>query len=632
VLSDEGATLKQELPLPGAVLVRVPQSESVTNAADAFEQHAGVLYAEPNWIYHTSAIPSDPSFGLLWGLNQPSDADIDAPEAWDVETGDPSVIVAVVDSGVAYGHPDIAPNMWPGIGYDFVEEDNTPFDYNGHGTHVAGTIGAQGNNSLGVTGVNWDVSIMALRAGGPSGSLEVTDIVEAFNYACANGARIVNGSFGGTGVSQTMYDAIVAPGCANTLFVFAAGNDGEDNDNVPHYPCNYHRPGIYGVGAANIVCVAATNEGDLVTDFSNYGDQSVHLAAPGQDILSTWPAYQTIWGPDGFDDTTDPVFDARWGDRTFTGGAPQWDRTTTFKDSGTHSLTDSPAGNYLNSSLTTIRRLAPFSLAGEMGCRAFYDLRLDTELGFDPLLVFTGTTTATTTEAGGWWGSSGGEFFPLDTNLSMMDGQGTVYLRLGLESDSIINFDGAYVDDLYVGCLNLPGAAYEAISGTSMATPHVAGVAALALGQNPGLTVAQLKGRLLSAVDVLPSLAGLVSTGGRLNACKTLIGCVLSSPPPPTPPLPPPPLPPSPPPPPRPPPPPVRPPGLVRCVVPNVKGKTLRTARTVLTRRRCRLGRVTRAYSARVRRGKIVRQSRRPGARLPRGTRVNVVVSRGRRR
>ena len=658
VIRDEGGRLGQPLPLPGTVLVRLSSGESPAAAADAFEQHGEVVYAEPNRIYHVSAAPNDPRFPDLWGLNQDSDVDIDATDAWDRETGDPSVIVAVVDSGVAFDHPDIAPNRWvnndpPGngdedgngkpddtFGWDFVQEDNTPYDYNGHGTHVAGTIGAQGNNSAGVTGVNWDVQLMSLRAGDAEGSLETTDIVKAFAYACAEGARVVNGSFGSSGVSQSMYNAIVSPGCANTLFVFAAGNDGVNNDLVPQYPCNYHRPGGYGAGAANVVCVAATTDLDELADFSNYGVASVHLAAPGADILSTWPAYQTILPSDGFDDPVESIFDARWSDRIDTMGAPPWGRTTLVKDSGTHSLTDSPSGNYANNSTTTIRLLAPLGLGLRIGCKVSYDLLLDT-LGSDWFLVRVGSTTEATTIAGGWSGFSNGEFIPLSTDLSVIEGAPIIWLRLALESSPTFASDGVYVDDLSVACLDHTTYELDSISGTSMASPHVAGVAALALAQNPALTTAELKTRLLSAVDPLPQLVGAVSTGGRLNACRSLVGCVPSSPtPPPPPPVdpppppvdpPPPPIPPAAPPPPPPPPPVVRPP-VARCVVPNVKGKTVPAARTALARARCALGRVSRAYSRRVGKSRIISQSRRAASRHPRGTRVNVVVSRGRRR
>ncbi|HYZ90805.1 MAG TPA: S8 family serine peptidase, partial [Actinomycetota bacterium] len=446
-----------------------------------------------------------------------------------------------------------------------------------------------------------------------------------------------------------------------------------------------------------------------------------HLAAPGDDILSTWPAYQIIRAADGFDDSADSSFDSRWGDRTFTTGDQLWGRTTLHKDSGTHSLTDSPVGNYTDNTRTTMRLLPPVSLTGQVGCRVAYDILLDTEFLFDPFLVLTGTTTATPTVAGGWWGSSGGRFFPLSSDLSMMDGQGTVYVRLGLQSDGSDTFDGVYVDDLSVECVDHSGSAYDAISGTSMASPHVAGVAALALAQNPALTTLELKGRLLSAVDVLPQLAGSVSTSGRLNACRALVGCIPTSPP-------------QPPQPPRPPADTIGPidpvvsspshtvgvpsrnrviqfrwsgasdvgSGVdgfsfhidqsavstpdrikdaeeniasmttaplpngryyfhlstvdnagnwtntrhfgpiiisvprtgsgVQCRVPDVRGKTLARSRQLLTRANCRLGAVRRVYSGRMRSGRVVSQSRRPGARLPRWTRINVKVSRGRGR
>ena len=198
------------------MLVKLPEGASVTAAAQAFEDDPTVEFAEPNNISHlTATLPNDPRFGDLWGLNQAADHDIDAPEAWDLNTGSGSVIVAVIDSGVSYTHPDLAPNIWINDdpagggdndgngkvddtrGWDFVQEDNTPLDFNGHGTHVAGTIGAQGNNSAGITGVNWDVSIMPLRAADAFGGLTDADIAQAITYACANGADVVNGSFGG---------------------------------------------------------------------------------------------------------------------------------------------------------------------------------------------------------------------------------------------------------------------------------------------------------------------------------------------------------------------------------------------------------------------------------------------------
>jgi thermitase len=671
VLRDEGAALEERLQLPGTVLVRLPPGQSAPAAADEFERHPEVRYAEPNRLHHLHATPNDVRFGELWALHQPSDADIDAPQAWDVTPGSSSVVAAVVDTGVAYSHPDLAANMWTNddppdgvdsdangkvddtVGWDFLQNDNTPLDPHGHGTHVAGTIGAVGNDGLGVTGVNWDVSIMALRAGDESG-LPDDAIVEAFDYACDNGADIVNGSFGSSEMSTVIRDAVL--GCENVLFVFSAGNDGEDLDGsgpgADAFPCELDAP--------NVICVAASDRNDQLADFSNHGTAAVHLAAPGVDILSTSP-YETIWGPDGFDDAADAEFNARWGDRTFTPEDQLWGRTTAVKESGTHSLTDSPSGNYFGDTLTTIRRMPAFSLVGKAGCRLDYAMRLDTEEGFDLFSILGGSTPATPTFVDGWWGSTDGEFVDISSDLSMFDGQATVYVRFQLESDIEVNHDGVYLDDVSVKCLQPGGTGYESHDGTSMATPHVVGVAALLLAQNPARTVAELKALLTSSTDALGSLADKTVTGGRLNACKALgrsaEECGVPPSPAPQPPPPPAPQPPAPqPPPPEPPPslpgatlPPPTPPGPpppppppapptpiavtpARCVVPNVKGKTVRQARGLLSRRRCRLGRVGRAYSRRVKKSKILSQSRRPGVRLARGTRVNVVVSRGRRR
>jgi len=561
IAATRGGRVGRALLLPRTRIVRLPAGASVRAAAAALSRRANVEYAEPNWIYRLSAVPNDPRFGELHGLDQANDADIDAPQAWDVTTGSANVIVAVIDSGAAYQHADLAPNMWQNddpvgggdndgngfvddtVGWDFIQNDSTPFDYNGHGTHVAGTIGAQGNNSLGVTGVNWDVSIMALRAGDANGSVPNTAAANAITYACANGADIVNGSFGGNQLGTTVQAAVNSAPCQNTLFVFAAGNENKDLDgsgtDFDAYPCELHR-----LGSTNVLCIGATAPDDTRASFSNHGTSAVHLFAPGVDILSSWPAYTTIWGPDGFDDATGPAFDLRWGDRTFTTGDAQWGRTTAVKDSGTHSLTDSPGGSYADNSFTTIRRILPFSLAGQTGCRAFYDIRLATEAGFDPFLVLTGTTTMTTTNAGGWSGSSGGAFVDLDTNLSMMDGQPIVYLRLAFSSDGnngvLGPLDGVYVDDLLVGCLNHGGEDYNSISGTSMATPHAAGVAALLLAQNPSRSVSDLKTLLTTSADPVAALNGFGINAARLNACKALGGTCDPVPPPPPPPPPPP--------------------------------------------------------------------------------------------
>ena len=280
----------------------------------------GVAYVEPDYAISSSAVPNDPSFSRLWGLTNTGQsggtagADIDAATAWDTTTGSDDVVIAVIDSGVDYTHPDLAGNIWtnPGEiagngidddgngyvddihGYDFYADDADPMDDDGHGTHVAGTIGAVGNNGIGISGVAWDVSIMALRFLGPGGGF-TSDAIRAVNYATAMreaGVNVVatNNSWGGGGFSQGLSDAIAAGYDAGVLFVAAAGNDGTNNDVLPHYPSNDTGSGV--------ISVAATTRTNSLASFSNYGVNSVDLAAPGASIYSTTPgnSYDTYSG------------------------------------------------------------------------------------------------------------------------------------------------------------------------------------------------------------------------------------------------------------------------------------------------------------------------------------------------
>ncbi|MEW6324188.1 MAG: S8 family serine peptidase [Nitrospirota bacterium] len=273
----------------------------------ALSADARIAYAEPDYEVRISAVPNDPSFSSLWGLHNTGqtggtpDADVDAPEAWETATGT-SFVVGVIDTGVAYTHADLAANIWtnpgeiPGngvdddgngyvddrYGYDFLNEDNNPFDDHGHGTHVAGTIGAAGNNGIGVAGVNWTAKIAALKFLSAGGSGSTSDAVQALLYANDMGFRITNNSWGGGGYSQALYDAIAAANVDGNLFVAAAGNSAANTDVVPSYPSGYDLP--------NIIAVAATGQTDALASFSNYGAVTVDLGAPGVSILSTVPA------------------------------------------------------------------------------------------------------------------------------------------------------------------------------------------------------------------------------------------------------------------------------------------------------------------------------------------------------
>lgn len=308
-----GVRFERKLPLAGLELVSVVRGVSLDDAESQLEEDDDIRYAEPNFYRRLERIPNDPYLGYLWGLDNTGqalfgesgtpDADIDAPEAWDVTTGNSAVSVAVVDSGVELDHPDLAPNIWTNAGesghgresnrrdddldglvddfrgWDWVDSDNEPADVNGHGTHVAGTIGARGDDRTGVAGVGWSTQLMALRVFDETGAGTVADLVQAYAYAGRKGASVVNASFGGANFSQAESDVI--RGLPQLLFVTAAGNDSRNNDGTPEYPCNYN--------LSNILCVAASDQNDRLASFSNYGPGSVDLVAPGTSVLSTWP-------------------------------------------------------------------------------------------------------------------------------------------------------------------------------------------------------------------------------------------------------------------------------------------------------------------------------------------------------
>ena len=273
----------------------------------------GVAYVEPDFVINQASTPNDPDLSRLWGLHNTGqtggvdDADIDALEAWNITTGSRDVVIAVIDTGVDYTHRDLAANAWqnpgeiPGngvdddgngfvddiYGYDFVNNDGDPMDDNGHGTHVAGTIGGVGNDGTGIVGVNWQVSIMGLKflSGGGSGS--TSDAVRAVNYATImrrdHGINIVatNNSWGGGGFSQSLSDAIEGGGNAGILFIAAAGNEGNNNDTFPGYPAS--------MTSEAIISVAATDSSNNLAGFSNYGATSVDVGAPGVGIYSALP-------------------------------------------------------------------------------------------------------------------------------------------------------------------------------------------------------------------------------------------------------------------------------------------------------------------------------------------------------
>ncbi len=318
-------------------LLTIDPAVAVADAIAAVSRDPSVEYAEPNWIYTPATLPNDPKFNQLWGFNntaQPidgsaglNDADVDAPEAWNVSLGSSHVYVGVIDQGIDINHEDLGVQpggpIWTnpydpvdGVdndlngyvddvhGWDFLGGDNTVYDgssadlsIDAHGTHVSGTIGARANNGIGVAGINWNVTIIPAKFLGASNGT-TADAIRAVDYLTdlktRHGLNLVaiNNSWNGGGFSQALLDAIARAARADILFIAAAGNGGSDGlgddlDQAPSYPASYDTTSA--VGYNSVITVAATDRWDRLADFSNFGARTVDLGAPGVDILSTTP-------------------------------------------------------------------------------------------------------------------------------------------------------------------------------------------------------------------------------------------------------------------------------------------------------------------------------------------------------
>jgi subtilisin family serine protease len=300
----------------------VIEGEDGESAEDIAAQYRSlpelVEYAEPSYEINLDQggldgsehkHPDDPMFGEQWSLDNHGQnggkalADISAVRAWAKTTGSDKVVVAVIDSGVDYTHQDLMNNIWvrppdmdeytddelgtidDAYGFNAVNDNGDPMDQNGHGTHCAGIIGAEGGNNLGIAGVNWKVEIMPLKFIDASGSGTTKDAIKAINYVINRkragvNVHIISASWGSTMYSKALEDVIREAGEEGILFIAASGNASADADRSPHYPASYNLP--------NVISVAALNRQDELASFSNYGAKSVHIAAPGAEILSTW--------------------------------------------------------------------------------------------------------------------------------------------------------------------------------------------------------------------------------------------------------------------------------------------------------------------------------------------------------
>ena len=467
----------------------------------ALRADPAVEAASPNYRRHLLRQPNDPKFAKLWGMSK-----IDAPQAWERSVGSPGVVVAVLDTGVDYRHEDLAANMWrnpgeiPGnhidddgngfvddvYGYDFAADrsgnnDSDPMDIDSHGTHVAGTIGAVGNNGIGVCGVSWQVRLMALKAFRPDMHIYDSDCIEAIDYAVKMKSEFavnlvaINASFGGGGEDPLQKDAIAAAGDQGIAFVCAAGNDGTDSDATPFYPAGYDLP--------SIVAVAATDPEDRLASFSNYGANSVDLAAPGVGILSTVPPGkgQEAWLKSGSD-----VFAAN--PMEFSGLTPAAGLNRAIHDCG-RGLTAASFPPGVSGNIALIER----------GDITFKEKATNAQnAGAVGVVIYNnepGNFSGTLNNAGDW----------------------VPVVSLSREDGLVVRSRGVH----QVNLTNRP-ASYGLMDGTSMAAPHVSGALGLLAAYFPGDELAKRISRLYSGADRLAALQGKMKTGARLNLARAL--------------------------------------------------------------------------------------------------------------
>lgn len=490
--------------------VALPPDMSVDEALALYRSNPDVALAEPNYIVTTQAMPNDPDFYLQWGLhntNTPG-ADIDAVRAWPLAMDGQIVIVAVVDTGINLHHPDLAGNTLPG--WDVVDDDDTPMDVCGHGTHIAGTIAALQNNHTGIAGIGRHVQLLPVRFMDAFGIGAVSDAIDAITYALDQGARIINCSWGGSGYSRILHDLMAA---ADALFVCAAGNSGTNNDTSPFYPAGFNLP--------NLISVAASDAEDNLAWFSNWGSHSVHVAAPGHNIYSLGSGRRTVWADDFNHDEL-----SGW---TTGGEHNQWGLYQPPHDPDRWWLAVNPDGHYAHNA-DAWARMPDFDLTGAAGSTLSFRLTGQSEAAKDRLYVEVSTD-------GTHWqnqpvmlnslirsnGISGTipTFTVATVDLGAFDDYRSVQIRFRFVSDSENAYDGFLIERVALTAASDDNT-YVSMSGTSMAAAFVSGLAAMLQSQDITLPPELMKTLIMESVDPGEAFEHL-SAGGRINAYHALM-------------------------------------------------------------------------------------------------------------
>lgn len=525
------ATDLKELGPQGILQLRLPEGNDIQTVIDHLKNNPNVEFAQPNYIYHATAVPNDPNYSQLWGLkntgqtvsassgpnsprnsNNPgiSGKDMKLESAWDINTNCANVVIAVLDSGVNYNHSDLASNMWnggagfPNHGYDHVDNDNDPMDLNGHGTHVAGTIGARGNNGVGITGVCWNASIMAVRVLNSLGSGTSASVISGINFAVSNGAKIINMSLGGPSYDPAQYSALQNAKNAEVLVVAAAGNDGENMDSSGgfSYPCAYNLD--------NILCVGALDQAYQIASFSNRGVTSVDVAAPGVNILSAWPGTVSTYTDSltsGW--TMNPSASSGFGHKVINIGNGNQNSMVAPPNWG--------QGQQYSNNLDA-RAYKSIDLSGFDSATLTTDLLFDVERDKDHVRLYCSSSSGDPIPSGSvLYTGSGNAYGTLRRDLTPYLGSSTT-LGFRLTSDGAGTGTGMAITKFSVERLTLNNTTYNVIAGTSMATPNAAGVAGLLMSFNPQFTYLNTINAIKAGGTPLPVLSGITVTGKAVNA------------------------------------------------------------------------------------------------------------------
>jgi len=546
VLSEHQTTLglskSRSLKSDRLIQLSLPVDMTVDEAVAQLIRDPDIVFAEPNYLLNPQTTPDDPLFGLQWGLantGQTVDGiaglpgiDIDALHAWELAANGQEIIVAVIDSGCALDHPDLADRIWTNgyeipdnnvddddngyvddiHGWDVVDNDNAPWNANGHGTRMAGVIAAQSNNGLGISGVNDLARILPVRFIDVFENGTVADAITAIEYALDQGAKIINCSWGGTGYSTALYNTIAA--AADVLFVCAAGNYSTNTDEVGFYPASYELD--------NVLSVAALDQKDQLAAFSSYGLQTVDVAAPGVRIYTLEQDRQSVW-EDDFD--TGNLVD--WS----TGGTyDQWHVDWPPYTSNNSALFLSESNNYADNADNWVQS-PPVDLTYHRACMLEFSITGASEVETDLLYV------EISTEGHSWRNlpvKIGGKMYANGVSgsfpywrhaaidLGAWDGVPQIWLRLHFRSNESIS-DGTYqIDDLKLTSSNA-GNIYDYVNGTSVAAAFVSGVGSLIQSLRPDLKAPEVIDIIQKTVDQGPNFETVLASGGRINAYRALV-------------------------------------------------------------------------------------------------------------